>query len=64
MCNICGFDTLNHNLLIAKLGTYGFGIKALCYIKSYLRKQRVRVNNNLVLGKKLLLGYHFRATFI
>ena len=42
------FDTLNHKLLIAKLGAYGFDTKALYYIKSYLdnRKQRVRVNNN------------------
>ena len=42
------FDTLNHKLLIAKLGAYGFDTKALYYIKSYLdnRKQRVRVNSN------------------
>ena len=41
-------DTLNHKLLIAKLGAYGFDIKALYYIKRYLgnRKQRVRVNSN------------------
>ena len=40
------FDTLNHNLSIAKLGAYGFEIDALRYMKSYLtnRKQRVRVN--------------------
>ena len=51
------FDTLNHKLLIAKLGAYGFDTKALYYIKSYLdnRKQRVRV---LVLRKKILLRYH------
>ena len=42
------FDTLNHNLLIAKLGAYGFDTKALYYIKSYLdnRKERVRINSN------------------
>ena len=53
------FDTLTHNLLIFKLGAYGFDTKALYYAKGYLdsRKQRVRVNSNLVLGKKLLLGY-------
>ena len=28
------FDTLNHNLLIAKLGAYGFDTKALNYINS------------------------------
>ena len=40
------FDTLNHNLLIAKLGADGFETDALRYMKSYLtnRKQRVRVN--------------------
>ena len=42
------FDTLNHKLLIAKLGVYGFDTKTLYYIKSYLdnRKQRVHVNSN------------------
>ena len=40
------FDTLNHDLLIAKLGAYGFETDALRYIRSYLknRKQRVREN--------------------
>ena len=40
------FDTLNHDLLIAKLGAYGFETETLRYMKSYLtnRKQRVRVN--------------------
>ena len=40
------FDTLNHDLLIAKFGAYGFETDALRYMKSYLanRKQRVRVN--------------------
>ena len=32
------FDTLNHILLLAKLGAYGFDTKALYYIKSYLTK--------------------------
>ena len=54
------FDTLNHKLLIAKLGAYKFDAKALYYIKSYLGywKQRVRWIAVLVLGKKLLLEYH------
>ena len=30
------FDTVNHNLLIAKLQAYGFSMKALKLIKSYL----------------------------
>ena len=40
------FDALNHDLLIAKLGAYGFETDALRYMKSYLtnRKQRVRVS--------------------
>ena len=42
------FDTLNHDLLIAKSGAYGFETDALRYMKSYLtnRKQRVRENKN------------------
>ena len=34
LSNACG--TLNHNLLIAKLHEYGFSMKALKGIKSYL----------------------------
>ena len=30
------FDAINHDLLIAKLGTYGFDTKYLKLIKSYL----------------------------
>ena len=30
------FDTLNHDLLISKLGAYGFETDALRYMKSYL----------------------------
>ena len=39
------FDTLNHNLLIAKLGAYGFERDSLSVMKSYLndRQQRVGV---------------------
>ena len=42
------FDTLNYDLLIAKLGAYGFETDTLRYIKSYLmsRKHRVRMNKN------------------
>ena len=40
------FDTLNHDLLIAKLRAYGFETVVLRYMKSYLtnRKHRVKVN--------------------
>ena len=42
------FDTVSHDLLIAKLGTYGFQEDALVFMKTYFtnRQQRVRVNNN------------------
>ena len=42
------FDTLNHNLLIAKLVAYGFRKDAITYMKNYLsnRLQRVRVNSS------------------
>ena len=34
------FDTLNHDLLIAKLGAYGFETDALRYMKSYLKNRK------------------------
>ena len=30
------FDTLNHNLLLAKLNAYGFSFNAMKFIQSYL----------------------------
>ena len=41
------FDCLLHDLLIAKLHTYGFEKKSLKFIHSYLNdhKQRVKINN-------------------
>ena len=33
------FDTLNHDLLIAKREAYGFSAKSFCYMHSYLNKQ-------------------------
>ena len=52
------FDTLNHDLLIAKLGAYGFEKDALRYIKSYLknRKQRVRVNKTFIEWERITTG--------
>ena len=52
------FDTLNHNLLIAKLGAYGFDTKARYYIKSYLnnRKQRVHLNSNFSSWEEIIAG--------
>ena len=42
------FDTLNHDLLIAKLHAYGFDIKTLKLLHSYLTKrwQRTKVNSS------------------
>ena len=52
------FDTLNHNLLIAKLGAYGLERDSLCFMKSYLkdRQHRVRVNNNVSSWEKIIEG--------
>ena len=42
------FDTIHHDLMIAKLGAYGFSQDAFQYMRSYLtnRQQKVRVNSN------------------
>ena len=52
------FDTLNHKLLTAKLGAYGFDTKALYNTKSYLnnRKQIVRVNSNFSSWQEIIAG--------
>ena len=52
------FDTLNHDLLIAKLHAYGFSEKSLQLIKSYLinRSQRTKVNASFSNWTELLLG--------
>ena len=51
-------DTLNHDLLITKLGAYGFETDALRYMKSYLtnRKQRVRVNKTFSEWERITTG--------
>ena len=52
------FDTINHDLLIAKLHTYGFTKNSLSLIKSYLshRWQRTKINANFSSWTELLLG--------
>ena len=52
------FDTLNHDLLIAKFEAYSFSENSLKYIQSYLRNrlQRTNVNNNFSLWKDIFSG--------
>ena len=52
------FDTMNHDLLIAKLGAYGFQEDALVFMKSYFtnRQQRVRVNSSFSIWEKIISG--------
>ena len=41
------FDTINHQLLLAKLNAYRFNKQALAILCNYLsnRKQRIKINN-------------------
>ena len=61
-CSVNGsskaFDTLNHDLLIAKLHAYGFDIKTLKLLHSYLTKrwQRTKVNSSFSTWSELLQG--------
>ena len=43
------FDCLSHDLLLAKLNTYGFSLPALRLMQSHLsnRKQRTKINSGL-----------------
>ena len=52
------FDTINHDLLLAKLKAYGFSGEALNFICSYLknRRKRVQINNKFSSLKELLAG--------
>ena len=52
------FDTIDHELLIAKLHAYGFDEKALRLLQSYLsdRWQRTKVNNSFSTWTELLQG--------
>ena len=52
------FDTLNHDLLIAKFYAHGFDIKTLKLLHSYLTKrwQRIKVNSFFSTWSELLQG--------
>ena len=52
------FDTLNQELLIAKLDAYGFDKNSLALIKSYLsnRWQRTRINDSVSTWSNLIHG--------
>ena len=52
------FDTIIHDLLIAKLKTYGFSKEAVNLMKSYLknREQRVQINNKFSSQRDVFSG--------
>ena len=52
------FDSLNHELLVAKLHAYGFSYCSLKLIFSYLsnRWQRTKINNTFSLWVEILFG--------
>ena len=52
------FDTLNHELLLAKLHAYGFSKSAIKLVHSYLKNrwQRTKINNSFSSWKELLSG--------
>ena len=52
------FDTINHELLLAKLHAYGFDTNALLLIKSYLenRWHRTKINTSVSTWEELLNG--------
>ena len=52
------FETIHHDLMIAKLGAYGFSQDPPRYMRSYLsnRQPRVRVNSNFSSWKNIIAG--------
>ena len=52
------FDTINHDLLLAKLKTYSFSKQALSFMRSYLKnkRQRVQINNKFSSLKEVIVG--------
>ena len=52
------FDTINHDLLIAKLKAYGFSKEALKLMRSYLKnwKQKVQINDKFSSDRDVIAG--------
>ena len=52
------FDTINHDLLIAKLEAYGFSNNALLFMLSYLqnRSQKVSINSSFSTWEEIIAG--------
>ena len=52
------FDSIPHDLFIAKMHTFGFSIDVVTFFYSYLkrRKQNVRINNKHSVFQILLSG--------
>ena len=52
------FDSIHHDILIAKMYAYGFSIKAVTFFYSYLkrRKQNVKISNTHSVFQVLLFG--------
>ena len=56
-------DCLPHDLLLAKLNTYGFSLLALKLVQSYLsnRKQRTKINSKFSSWEEILFGLPQRS---
>ena len=52
------FDSIRHELLIAKVHAYGFDLNSLTFFYSYLknRKQNVKINSTCSIFQMLLSG--------
>ena len=52
------FDTINHDLMLAKLKAYGFSTHALSLMHSSLknRKQKVQINKRFSLERNVTAG--------
>ena len=52
------FYTMDHDLLICKLGAYGFQEDRLVFMKSYFtnRQQLVRVSSNFIMWEEIISG--------